>query len=304
MINLCRLTLLAALPLAGFTQPVDDATLRQYNRILDREHTGGHISKQERELLMSVFPQLNPAHDSLGLIPLTDLGKGSYKGEQGGLYPGGDNTPPPAHLKAGVEVGRRIVPLDGAGHPSPDGKIALLSIGMSNTTMEYQTLLKLAAGDKELNPHLALVDGAQGGQSAVETSDPSANFWKVVDKRMADAGVTSNQVQAIWMYQVIVAPFRPFPADVRRLQAMMVDTLHFANTRFPNLKIAYLSNRNYAGYAKVPQNPEPHAYEGGFAPKWIIADQIAGFPEYNYDPERGKVRFPWWRGDRTPGPTA
>src|SRR5207244_9540078 len=40
-------------------------------------------------------------------------------------------------------------------------------------------------------------------------------------------------------------------------------------------------------------NPEPHSYESGFAPKWIIADQIAGYLELNYDPSRGRVRFPW-----------
>ena len=36
----------------------------------------------------------NPPRDSTGLIPLCDLGKGTYKGEEGGLYPGGGNTPP------------------------------------------------------------------------------------------------------------------------------------------------------------------------------------------------------------------
>src|SRR6266566_301887 len=78
-----------------------------------------------------------------------------------------------------------------------------------------------------------------------------------------------------------------------RLQSLMADTLRVANERLPNLKIAYLSSRIYAGYAAVPQNPEPHSYESGFAPKWIIAGQIAGFPEYNYDAARGRVRFPW-----------
>src|SRR6202043_950757 len=105
------------------------------------------------------------------------------------LYPGGENSPPPEHLKAGLEIAKRVVPLNAEGHPASDGKIALLSIGMSNTTMEYQTFMKRAAEDKELNPRVVLVDGAQGGQSAVETSDPHANYWKVVDQRIAAAGV-------------------------------------------------------------------------------------------------------------------
>ena len=63
--------------------------------------------------------------------------------------------------------------------------------------------------------------------------------------------------------------------------------------RFPNVKIAYVSSRTYGGYATSPLNPEPYAYEGGFAVKWLIADQIAGKPELNYDPAKGPVRSPW-----------
>jgi hypothetical protein len=242
---------------------------------------------------MSVYPKLNPPRDSMGFTALNDLDAGAYKGEQGGLYPGGSNTMPAAHLKAGLEQAAQIVPRDHDGKPAPGGKIVLMSIGMSNTTMEYQTFMKLAGQQHDLNPHVVLVDGAQGGQSAVETSDPRTNFWKVVDQRLQTAGVTDQQVQAVWMFQVIVAPFRPFPQDVRRLQYLMEDTLRTAHQRYPNLRIAYLSSRIYAGFAMVPQNPEPHSYESGWAPKWIVEGQIFGFPEYNYDPARGLVRFPW-----------
>jgi hypothetical protein len=43
----------------------------------------------------------------------------------------------------------------------------------------------------------------------------------------------------------------------------------------------------------TPLNPEPHSYESGFAVKWLIADQMAGKPELNYDPKKGKVNSPW-----------
>jgi hypothetical protein len=65
------------------------------------------------------------------------------------------------------------------------------------------------------------------------------------------------------------------------------------NGLFPNLKIAYLSSRVYAGYASTPLNPEPHAYETAFAVKWVIAGQIAGQPALNYDPAQKTVRRPW-----------
>ncbi|MBI3697971.1 MAG: hypothetical protein HY238_24445, partial [Acidobacteria bacterium] len=157
-----------------------------------------------------------------------------------------------------------------------DGKIVLLSIGMSNTTQEFQVFQKLAAADSDLNPQLVIVDGAQGGQAADTTADPQAKFWGVVEQRLGAAGVTAKQVQVVWLKQAIIQPQRPFPAEAKRLQGYLVDTLRNLNDNYPNLKIAYLSSRIYAGYATTPLNPEPHAYEGAFAVKWAIADQIAG----------------------------
>src|ERR1043166_3837685 len=95
-----HLLLLAAL--AASAQDIDQTTRHQYEQVLDREHRGGRISQQERQLLMSVYPKLNPPRDSMGFTALTDLGKAAYKGEQGGLYPGGENTIPADHLKAGL----------------------------------------------------------------------------------------------------------------------------------------------------------------------------------------------------------
>jgi hypothetical protein len=235
----------------------------------------------------------HPARESTGVIALADLGKGTYQGEQGGLYPGGENTPPQAHLKAGLKLARSIVPRDGEGRESNDGKIVLISIGMSNTTMKFQTFQRLAAGDSGLNKRLVLVDGAQGGQVAWVTSKPTTPFWDVVDERLKAAGVTRKQVQAAWVLQANPGPNRPFPAEVKELQQNLADTLHVMQDRFPNLKIAYLSSRTYAGYATSPLNPEPHAYESGFAVKWLIADQLARKAELNYDPAKGQVRAPW-----------
>src|SRR5262249_42470720 len=73
-----------------------------------------------------------PATDSTGLIPLTDLGTQTYKGEDGGLYGGGSNEPPPEHRAAARRALEQIRPLDQGGRPSDSGKIVFLSIGMSN----------------------------------------------------------------------------------------------------------------------------------------------------------------------------
>src|SRR5579864_9146214 len=86
--------LLASTLAVAFAQQVNEVTRRQYDEITGREHRGGRISQQERQLLMKVYPLLNPPRDSMGFTALTDLGKGTYKGERGGLYPGGENTMP------------------------------------------------------------------------------------------------------------------------------------------------------------------------------------------------------------------
>ena len=63
----------------------------------------------------------NCAGTSTGMIPVTDLGAGLYKGVQGGLYPGGSNVRPAAHEAAGVAIANAIVPLDTLGQPDAVG---------------------------------------------------------------------------------------------------------------------------------------------------------------------------------------
>lgn len=55
---------------------------------------------------------------TVGTVALPDLASGTYKGELGGLYPGGTNAPPAAYADAGTRAAGAIVPLDAQGRPS------------------------------------------------------------------------------------------------------------------------------------------------------------------------------------------
>jgi hypothetical protein len=298
----CYLVCILAAVLAA---QVDD---QRFKDIRAKHARGEKITEEERDYVESKIERRNqeesakrqadyakahPPRESTGLVPLPDLGEERYQGEPGGLYPGGKNSPPSQHLRAGLQLARQIAPLDRQGRASSEGRIAMCTIGMSNTTQETRSFLKLAAVDQSLNPKLTLVDCAQGAQTASKIQDPNLPYWKLVNERLANAEVTPQQVQVVWVKEANGNPTEPFPGHARKLQENMLNVLHVLHDKFPNLKIAYLSSRIYGGYAGGILNPEPYAYEEGFSMKWVIADQIAGKPELNYDPAKGAVRAPW-----------
>jgi hypothetical protein len=242
----------------------------------------------------------NCARTSVGLLPLTELGAGIYKGSPGGLYPGGSNTRPAAHEEAGLAAARTIRPLDSLGIPDDSGgKIVFLSIGMSNTTQEFSTFKPMADVDLAKNPHLVIVDGAQGGMTASIISDlanPNGNgqrFWNTVDARLSAAGVVPAQVQIAWVKEADAGPTAAFPNDALTLKNELSAIARILKARFPNIRLTYCSSRIYAGYASTTLNPEPFAYQSGFAVKWLIEDQINGIADLNCNPDAGPVMAPW-----------
>ncbi len=228
-----------------------------------------------------------------GMIPLCDM-TAKYKGEDGGLYGAGRNDPPKEQVDAAKKALAQIKPLDKDGKPAADGKIVLLSVGMSNTTMEFQVFRQMANKDPDKNPSLVIVDGAQGGQAAKQWMNDTDKVWGVVEQRLAQAGVTAKQIQVVWLKQAQQQPaqFGDFPKHARQLKADIIKDIQQVKAHYPNVRVIYLSSRIYAGYARLPLNPEPYAYEGAFAVRWIIQDQIKGDKELNCDPAKGQVKAP------------
>lgn len=223
-------------------------------------------------------------------VPLTDLGDSTYLGFTGGLYLDGENDPPPDHGAAGVSRAARVQPLDSNGLPHGSGKIALLSVGMSNTTQEFcsqsgnppcdsWTLVGQANADPAVNrTSLVLINGARGGQAAATWDSPNdPNYNRVRDIDLSRAGLTEAQMQVAWVKVANPQPRRSLPAadaDAYMLVQQMGNIVRALKSRYPNLLLVFLSSRIYAGYATSTLNPEPYAYESGFAVKWLIEAQI------------------------------
>jgi hypothetical protein len=230
---------------------------------------------------------------SVGFTPISDLGTGTHHGFEGGLYPGGTNRAPAGHLAAGVEIGRGIVPLDAAGEPSAQGRIVMISVGMSNTRQHFAQFLPMVDSFPNRHGRLTVVNTAVGGVDARRMSNPEDEYWARVDGMLGQRGLTPEQVQAAWMLQAIAGVNDPFPADALRLRGYEEQIVRILKQRFPNIKAVYISNRIYAGYTLGQLNPEPYAYQSAFAVKWLIEDQINGLASLNFDPGAGPVEAPW-----------
>jgi hypothetical protein len=218
-------------------------------------------------------PRAECSLSSTGLVPLTDMGKRKYRGYRGGLYPAGRNRPSPAYLRKGLAAARQVRPIG--------GRIVLLSVGMSNTTEEFSAFKKAADRDPNKSAKLTIVDGAQDGWDAERVKN-QPSYWDVVDQRLVGAGVSANQVQAVWLKEAIAGEQRRFPADARALQNDLRAIVRTMRVRYPNLRLVYLSSRTYGGYAITGLNPEPAAYDSGYAVRGLIQERIAG-----------KLKGPW-----------
>ena len=231
--------------------------------------------------------------DSTGMIPLTDLGPGFYQGFQGGLYVGGSNQRPAAHTQAGLSIANSTSPLDTLGNvDSSAGKVVLISIGMSNTTQEFQTFVPKAKADPLKKPDVLVVDCAVGGMSADRIDDSRAAYWDSVATRLRRAGSSPLQAQVVWLKEANATPHGAFPASAETLQWNLASVVRIIKEKLPNVRLCYVTSRIYAGYATTNLNPEPYAYESAFAVKWLIDSQIRG-DSLNFDPARGVVDAPW-----------
>jgi hypothetical protein len=211
---------------------------------------------------------------------------------------------PVTHAQRGALAAKNVQPLDALGRPGAAGRYVLLSIGMSNVTQEFcaeagttcnpWSFSGKAAGDPAVNhTTLAIANGARGGQTADLWDSPDeSNYERIRTQVLAPAGLTEAQVQIVWMGPVLRQPTVALPdpnADAYTLIARLGDVARTLKTRYPNLRQIFVSSRTYAGYATTALNPEPYAYETGFAFKWLVEAQIKQVDSGVIDPRAGDI---------------
>lgn len=253
-------------------------------------------------------------------VPLTDLLTNLYLGQfQGGLYPGGSNYAPLSHHLEGVRRAAAIQPID--------GKIVMISVGLSNTNQEFCSFAQ-ATANENCNPWSFVgqqaanqfvnhetfvpVNCARGGQEASvwvdayakNTDDNHNNNYDICDQRLADLGLQTNQVQIAWvkLSNAFTGPDDParislpaVDADAYRLETRLAQITNALKIRYPNLQQVFFSTRIYGGFgnAAFSISPEPYAYEHGFSVKWLVEAQIrqmenGGTPDLS-DPNQSRI---------------
>ena len=294
------------------------ATVQQMDSVTVEVTKDGFVTMSERRVL-SRFDQLNYRvfKDSRDLIPLMDMQGVKYYGQYaGGLYPNESNEMPGAHLDAGLTRAASISPLDTDGNPSANGHIVMTSIGMSTTSSMFcgvadaadpckeGTFIRTLTTESGLHPRLRVVDGADPGKTAEKWALPEDKTYdRVRDEELLPFGLSEAQVQVAWVNLASASPTVRLPdagADALLLEQQYGNVLRAMQVRYPNLKLVFFSSRVYGGYATTsPINPEPYAYESGFAVKWVIEAQLEQMHGRNggVDAEAGNLDFgtvsPW-----------
>lgn len=245
-----------------------------------------------------LFAQKDCSNDHLGMIPITDLGTDYFHGLQGGLYPGGSNVRPAAHLDACIAHVSAIEPKDSSGNFDENGKIVMLGIGASNPMTEFQRFINFSEDYEPVNDQLEIVNACVGGVGIQKMYDITENYWVNVVGQLMDLGLSVEQVQVVWIEQENTSAFdTTFPAAPNTLVTDFRYLLEVLRQLFPNLQICYVSARAYAGYADPDVNSGllyPRDYFNGWAIKFLVEKVINLAPGYITDGAGTNIPMVTW----------
>jgi hypothetical protein len=222
------------------------------------------------------------------LIPITDLGTGTFNNHVGGKYPNGNNAIPLKHYQQGIQVTSEIQPLNSAGQAdSISGKIGFMVLGYSTAAMTGRFVREMI----DVTPHhpaLQFMIGAQGGRDINSMTDSNSTYWTVIDSALDENELTRAQIQIIWLSSGDILSYQlgfeeQCANGVAKYRQMLLNIKKY----YPNCKLVLISDRTYAGYIgnenRGPKElAEPTAYYNGWTVKWLIEKQIMNESGYDY----------------------
>ena len=150
----------------------------------------------------------------------------------------------------------------------------------------------------DLRAHRRHCAGQFAGLASVWANDGEGRRcrgpWPVVANAQAGGGrITCFRSSGSTVNQPHTLASVPRMPHAQYLANNTILTLQRLRQRFPNLRLAYLSSRIYAGYCRCTRSTRSlMPIEGAFAVRWVIQAQAKGDPLLNFDPSRGTVMAP------------
>ena len=198
-------------------------------------------------------------------VPLQDLATDTYLGQQGGLYPNGQNTPPMGYLAQLDAIANTL---------ANDSQVVVLSLGMSmqqNASTGFINNGYTSGGN--VNPAFRFVNGAIGSKQQNWTS-AGASVWNRGLTALSQQGLSANDVDVVLYHNAWAGPSsEPFPQHAITMKNSAQITMGLIQDKYPNVQMILVANRHYA-LSPNSKHPEPWAYEEGFSWKWLIEDRI------------------------------
>lgn len=217
-------------------------------------------------------------------IPLNDLGKRTFMGYVGGLFPGGTNNPSGQYATDLLKASRNILPIDSFGNPFKHGRVVFISLGGSTCGHNMIQLKKQTVDDPETNQKLALLNCSNGyGEASLNSMmNPNDPYWDHVSQIIHGAYSSYRQVQVIYLETDDSSRYVNWPGRPNLVKSELQTALRVFKAKFPNLKIVYVLGRTRTFGNQALWNREPSPYYFGWACKWAIEDQINGVPGTEY----------------------
>lgn len=138
-----------------------------------------------------------------------------------------------------------------------EGKIGVICIGMSTLNSIAGRLVSKYHEDAERHSSVTLVNGGISGKVSRFWSDPDDNCWTTLADRIAAAGLTTAQIQMVWVMMT-----NSYPATYGVMtQAQLLAIFSNLKSKYAALQVGWMSSHPYTGYSTDDRVPEPTAYD-------------------------------------------